>query len=396
MDLIIKPFVMLLDWFYLSTGNYGMAIILFCLVFKVILFPISIRGRKNMLDMSRLSDKQKELQKKYGKDREKYSQELGKFYASENVKPSAGCLWSLIPLPILIFLYVIISSPFKYLMGMTENEVSSLMTLFGQEASGMRTSQLSLAQPVYDRFSEVQASFPEIANKITEAGGPISFDFFGINLSATPDIGFFSEAGAMTWANIGLFLIPIVAAVFAFFSMKTNTAINHKVLGTPSKQDATNRNMLIVQPVISLWLGFTLPAALGLYWVANSAFAIVQEYASIGMLRKHTQKMKEAAALRAEEEKKNRQEKKKIAAEQKKKKDEEARRIKMERKVNSDGISESRVGIRAYAKGRTYDTNRYPVTEYRDPDDILREQKELKSSPKAEDVVENNSEDLND
>ena len=90
MSIILKPFALLLDLFYSMTGSYGLAIILFSLVFKIILFPISIKGRKSTLDMSRLSERQKELQEKYGKDRTRYSIELQKLYAAENVKPSGG------------------------------------------------------------------------------------------------------------------------------------------------------------------------------------------------------------------------------------------------------------------------------------------------------------------
>jgi YidC/Oxa1 family membrane protein insertase len=91
--------------------------------------------------------------------------------------------------------------------------------------------------------------------------------------------------------------------------------------------------------------------------------------------------MKEAAEQRAIEQKEKLKEQKRLAAEQKKKKAEEARRIKMERNVSTDGISESRVGIRAYAKGRTYDPDRYPVTAYHDPDDIIKEQSAAKAAP---------------
>jgi YidC/Oxa1 family membrane protein insertase len=321
-----------------------------------------------------LSDKQKELQQKYGRDRTKYNEELQNLYVNENVKPSGGCLWSFLPLPILMALYGIISQPFTHLMNLNKDQVNQLTNFILGSSSG-RSAQLSIAQQVHENFSSVQANLPEVAAQIQRAGGPVNFDFFGINLSATPDMFFFQQEGAYTWANIALFLIPIISAIFALLSMKVNMGINKKILGTTTKQDATNRQMMIIQPVISLWLGFTLPAALGLYWIANSIFAIVQEYCSIGTLKKHVVKMKAEAVRRTAEQKERQKEQKRIAAEQKKQKAEEARRIKMERKVSTDGISESRVGMRAYAKGRTFDQECYPVTPYHDPDDIVKEQR---------------------
>jgi YidC/Oxa1 family membrane protein insertase len=375
MSIILKPFALLLGWLYTITNSYGLAIILFCLIFKVILFPISIKGRKGMLDMSRLSDKQKELQQKYGRDRAKYSEELQNLYTNENVKPSGGCLWSFLPLPILMALYGIISQPFTHLMGLNKDQIAQLTNFIVGNNGGIRANaQLSIAQRVHENFSAVQANLPDIAGQIQRAGGPVNFNFFGVNMSATPDLLFFQKDGAFTWVNISLFLVPIVSAIFAFLSMKVSMGINKRILGTTTQQDATNRQMMIMQPLISLWLGFTLPAALGVYWIANSVFAILQEYCSIGILRDHVVKTRAEAARRTEEQKEKQKEQKRLAAEQKKQKAEEARRIKMERKVSTDGISESRVGMRAYAKGRTFDQDRYPVTPYHDPDDIIKQQ----------------------
>lgn len=382
-SIILKPFALLLGFLYSVTDSYGLAIILFCLIFKLVLFPISIKGRKGMLDMSRLSDKQKELQQKYGKDKQKYMEEQQKLYAAENVKPSSGCLWSFLPLPLLIALYGVVSRPFTHLMQLNSDQVSQL-TNFIKGSAGGRNSQLSIAQQVYTDFANVKASLPDVASQIEQAGGPINFDFFGINLSSIPDLMFFQKAGGLTWPHIGLFLVPVISAVLAFMSMKVNMGINKRIIGNETKQDSMNRQMLFMQPLISLWICFTLPAALGIYWIANSVFAILQEYCSIGILKTHVTKMKAEAERRALEQKEKIKEQKRITADLKKKKAEEAKRIKMERKVSTDGISESRVGIRAYARGRTFDAERYPVTEYHDPDDIIKEHKKAQKLAQAE------------
>ena len=390
MTIILKPFALLLGWLYAITGSYGLAIILFGLIFKILLFPISIRGRKGMLDMSRLSDKQKELQQKYGSDRQRYSVELQNLYAAEHVKPSGGCLWTIIPLPILMALYFILSQPFTYLLGLTSTaggELEKLAGFLGQEVGkNVGMAQLSIAQQVYDRFAEIQTALPEIAAKITAHGGPIDFTFFGINLSKIPDMAFFSK-DVITAGDVGLFIIPIFSAIVALCSMMITTYINRRVLGTHnSAQDSTTRSMYVIQPLISLWLGFTLPAALGIYWAANSIFAIGQEFCSIRILKKHVRTMKAESEARALLQKEKEKDQKKQAAEQKRQKAEEARRIKMERRVSTDGISESRVGMRAYAKGRTFDTERYPTTPYHDPDDMIREKREAAQGQKAADV----------
>ncbi len=378
-SIILQPFAMLLGFFYQLTQSYGLALALICVVFKIILFPISMKGRKGMLDMSRLGDKQKDLQAKFGKDRQQYQIELQKLYETEGVKPSAGCLWSFAPLPLLMALYYIVSQPFKYLMHLSTEQITALVALFqtGDKKTNMGLAQLGMAQDVYTQFDKVQASLPEVAAQITASGGPIDFNFFGINLSETPNFFMFQSGVPLDWAHIGLFLLPIVSAAFALLSMMVNLRMNKKVLGTTTQQDTTNKQMMFIQPMISLFLGFTLPAALGVYWTANSILAIFQEFFSLGILRKHVKAMNEKAAIRAEENREKEKELKRQAAEQKKKKQEEAQRIKLERKVSAEGLSmaDSRVGMRAYARGRTFDKDRYPVTPYRDPDDIIREQK---------------------
>ena len=373
MNIILKPFGLLLGWLYAVTGSYGLAIIIFGLIFKIVLFPLTIRGRKGMLDVTRLSERQKEIQAKYGRDRQKASEELQNLYTTEGVKPSSGCLWSFASLPVLMILYFILSQPFTYLMELTGDQVKALSNfILGAEASSR--GQLTIAQDVFLRFDEVRAALPEIAGQITAMGGPINFDFFGINLSAIPKLMFWQDG--ITWAGLGLFLVPILSAVFALLSMLTNTKLNQHILGKKTPQDQQNRTMMFFQPVISLWLGFTLPAALGLYWASNGLFGILQEFASVGTLKKYIVKKRAEAEERAITMKAKEQEKRRQAADLKKQKVEEQKRIKLERKVSTEGITDSsRVGARAYARGRTHDPERHATTAYRDPDDIIKEQR---------------------
>lgn len=376
MDLLLRPFSLLLEWLYSLSGSYGLAIILFGLIFKVLLFPVSLRGRKSMLDMSRLSDKQKELQQKYGQDRQRYSIELQNLYTTEGVKPSGGCLWTLLPMPVLLALFAIINAPFTHMMKLTgeqSTQLISFMREFLHIEEKVRLTQLSITQDVFTHFDQVKAALPDVAAQITANGGPIDLTFFGLNLSAVPKV-FFWENG-LSWGSVGLFLLPIISAAFALLSMLVNMRINKRVLGGKTSQDAQNKQMMFLQPVISLWIGFTLPAALAIYWTANAVFAIIQEYCSVGILKRHVEKTRVESEARAIAMKEKQKLEKQREAEQKKKKAEEAQRIKMERKLSSGGISESRVGMRAYAKGRTFDESRYPTTPYHDPDDIIKEQR---------------------
>ena len=110
-NLISLPFAALLRWIYGLTGSYGLSIILFAVVVKLVILPFQMKSKRNMVRMGRLSGKQAELQKQYANNQQKYQEELAKLYQEEGVNPMGGCLWSLLPLFIIFPLYSIIYAP---------------------------------------------------------------------------------------------------------------------------------------------------------------------------------------------------------------------------------------------------------------------------------------------
>lgn len=367
MSIILTPFAKLLLLFYNVTGSYGVALILFSLVIRLVLFPVFLKGRKGMLGMSGLAEKQKVLQQKYARDREKYSRELQKLYEEESVKPSAGCLWSLLPLPFLMVLYAIIRQPLTYLLNMSQDQFNVVSNLLYGNVLDYKNQQLQMAQDVFLNYDKIVAAVPELS------GMPhIDFTFLGINLSQTPSFLFWraDDVGAA----FGLWLIPVISAVLGVVSMIVTSKINSKVLGTARTIDQNTRMSMVIMPIFSLWICFTLPAALGVYWIANSVFAMLQEVLNIPFLRSFMKKQEEAKRKRQEEEKERVKLEKKAQAEAKKKAAEEMRRIQMERKLNKSIAGASREGIRAYARGRLYDPDRYPTFPYQDPNELIKAQ----------------------
>lgn len=367
MSIILTPFAKLLLLFYNVTGSYGVALILFSLVIRLVLFPVFLKGRKGMLGMSGLAEKQKVLQQKYARDREKYSRELQKLYEEEGVKPSAGCLWSLLPLPFLMVLYAIIRQPLTYLLNMSQDQFNVVSNLLYGNVLDYKNQQLQMAQDVFLNYDKIVAAVPELS------GMPhIDFTFLGINLSQTPSFLFWraDDVGAA----FGLWLIPVISAVLGVVSMIVTSKINSKVLGTARTIDQNTRMSMVIMPIFSLWICFTLPAALGVYWIANSVFAMLQEVLNIPFLRSFMKKQEEAKRKRQEEEKERVKLEKKAQAEAKKKAAEEMRRIQMERKLNKSIAGASREGIRAYARGRLYDPDRYPTFPYQDPNELIKAQ----------------------
>ena len=370
MSIILSPFAKLLLLFYNMTNSYGIALLLFALVVRIVLFPLFLKGRKSMMAMNGLADQQKFIQQKYGRDRERYSIELQKLYEKEGVKPSGGCLWSFLPLAVLIPLYGIVRKPLTNLLGMTEDQFNAVSNLLYGEVLDIQTSQLTMAQDVYLNYDRIVTSIPDLA------GMPqVDFTFLGMNMAEIPHLMFWQQENVLM--AFGLWLIPVISAVLSVVSMILNNKINAYVMGTEKKSsDPTQRSMMVMMPLMSLWICFTLPAALGLYWIYSSLSAMLSEFANIPFLRKFLKTEAEKKVRRAEELKEMERQERERKAAAKKKAQEENRRIQMERKLNKGVATASREGLRTYARGRTYDPDRYPTFPYEDPNKVLKKKYE--------------------
>ena len=370
MSIILTPFAKLLLLFYSMTNSYGIALLLFALVVRIVLFPLFLKGRKSMMAMSGLADQQKFIQQKYGRDRERYSIELQKLYEKEGVKPSGGCLWSMLPLAVLIPLYGIVRKPLTNLLGMTKDQFNAVSNLLYGEVLDIDTAQLGMAQDVFTNYDRIVTSIPELA------GMPqVDFTFLGMNLADTPHLMFWQQENVLL--AFGLWLIPVISAALSVFSMILNNKINAYVTGSEKKSnDPTQRSMMIMMPLMSLWICFTLPAALGLYWIYSSLSAMLSEFANIPFLRKFMKTEAEKKVRRAEELKEMERLERERKSAAKKKAQEENRRIQMERKLNKSVSTASREGLRTYARGRTYDPDRYPTFPYEDPNKLLQKKRE--------------------
>lgn len=379
MDIILTPFSWLLEVFYNFCGSYGLALILFALVVKVVLFPLSLKGKRSMIQMNMLQGQMQKLQKQYGNNRERYNEEVQKLYAKEKVNPMGGCLWSFIPLIILMILYPIIREPIHYMMGINDGNTLNAIAqavnwnTVALDNGWIRAAAETFKNEGYNQLYLASLITPEnldaVRTAVGEAGKQIfsiNFDFLGIvDLSQVPQLKFWE----VEHGGFALFLLPVISAglsvLFSLISMKTN-AVNQQSTQTNS----TMKSMMIISPLISLWIGFSMPAALCIYWIANSLFSMLQEFICGKLLKKDYEK---AAQMKAERERLEKEEEKE---ERRRKAEERARRIeeekknkgkkkKGEKKSDDDdkipgAVKEaSRVGLRQYARGRAYDPYRY-------------------------------------
>ena len=391
MGIILTPFAWLLMLFYDFSQNYGIALILFALVIKLVLFPFNLKGKKSMIQMNLLSSKMQQLQKQYGKDRERYNLEIQKLYEKEKVNPMSGCLWSFIPIIFLMVLYGIIREPLTYLMNVPADMIETVAEITGVANSGTYP-QIAMLKAIADpaMLEQVKAALGESAG----AGlFSMNVEFLGINLANIPQLNFWSAEGGLVWGNIGLFLLPLVSVGTSLLSMYVSMKTNQMNRGGEQNDQMakTNRTMMIFMPIMSLWIGFTVPAGLSIYWIAQYIFSIFQELICGRLLKKDYERARAEAAERERQEKEDEKRRKEEARLERQRRLEEEKKNRGKKKpkkaeptepgINKD---DSRIGIRAYARGRAYDPNRFGgVQPYRDPSDLLKAQAEAQNAQKG-------------
>ena len=387
-QILMTPFSWLLKTFCQIFDSYGIALILFTIVVKVILFPLNLKGKRSMIKMNIVNGQIQEIQKRCGNDRERYNQELQKFYTENNVSPFGGCGWSMIPIFILWPLYAIIRRPLKYMMWLTEDAVKAVANALGWTAAKGAEFTIGGYNELY-LGAMMNAGNLETAKNAAIATGAaatsmfvVNFSFLGLDLSQTPQLKFWAEGISLN--SVGLFLLPIVSALLSLASMFVSQKTNQMNRNQETKM---NWGMMLMSPVLSLWIGYSMPAGLCVYWIANSLLMMVQEVICGKMLRKDYEEAQKEMEEQARKAKEAEKERRRQAAERK------AAAIaagksgkKAQPKAKSKGvdISASREGIRTYARGRAYDPNRYPITPYRDPNGPARSALEEPEEPAEE------------
>ena len=361
---ICIPFAWLLRVFYELTGSYGLALILFTLVVKLVLLPFQLKSKKSMLRMNQFQPKMREIQEKYANNQQKMNEELQLLYAQEGINPMSGCLWSLLPFPIIIALYSIIRQPlsrFMLLSAETIEKVRGIATGLGYvaaETNGRASfyEEINLAQFVNNHFS----SFTGIDGLFR-----MDYNFLGLDLTVVPQAvwkQFFSGG----WAVIGLVLIPVISAALSLAQSKVAMAGGSQSQSNDAAARQT-RSMMYMMPLMSLWIGFTLPAALGVYWIANSVFQIVQDILlnkvfSEQMEREETEKEKAkrearvAKMMAAREQQRAYQE---AANKNRGRQPAKRQEPKKAEKKTSSTTEAGRIGDRPYARGRAYHPDHY-------------------------------------
>ena len=145
-NLITVPFGWLMGWLYQITDNYGVALILFAVIVRLVLLPISAKSKKSMMKMSRIQPQMQEIQRRYADDQQKQGEMLRQLQQDEGVSMGGSCLWSFIPMFILIPLFTVIREPMTYILGCGAEQAAQIVELLKNLAPDAFGSNVYYAQ----------------------------------------------------------------------------------------------------------------------------------------------------------------------------------------------------------------------------------------------------------
>ena len=378
---ICVPFAWLVRLFYDLTNSYGVALILFTLVIKLIMLPFQMKSKKSMMRMSRVSGQMQELQKRYAKNQAKLQEEMQKLYEEEGVNPMSGCLWSFLPLPILMALYSIIRQPITHFMMLSKDVLQTVVQsvadagvdltniVMMDKATGAPALKDGLYQLAsYGQINLVKA-VQEMGLSTPEGWFDMNYNFLGLDLTATP--WEYVKNFTFTWAVIGVILIPILAGlsqfVFSKLTMKTQPQAD-------AAGGASMKSMMYMMPLMSVYIAFIMPAALGVYWIAQSVFSLIQEAIlnktfsaklseeeEARFQARQADRQRRMEEARVQEQQRKQEEQKKKTLREKQQAAQAAKAVKAAKAATST-TEAGRVGDRPYARGRAYKADRYDET----------------------------------
>ncbi len=280
MDILRIPLGWILKIIYMVVQNYGFALIIFTIIAKMLMMPLTFKQQKSMVQTNLLKPKLDALQKQYGDNKEKYSEEMMKLYKKHGVNPMSGCLPLLIQFPILFALYDVVRRPITYIWGQKE-AITELFTKYGIDAATAKTTgEIELAKKL---FVDGQAF-------------GINFNFLGLDLSQTPSFDMSSPTLGMDW----IWILPVVAGLTTWISTKLmNIGVDkpkdEKKSTRPPKPgekdpSSTANTMTNIMPFMTAWFAFMVPAGISIYWIANNVIQVGQQYI---INRHYVPKMKE-------------------------------------------------------------------------------------------------------
>jgi YidC/Oxa1 family membrane protein insertase len=251
---------------YQVVHNYGIALILFTIVLRAVLFPLSIKQQKSSAKMQVFQPKIQEIQKKYANNKEKQQEEMMKLYEQHGYNPMGGCLPSLLQMVFLFGIIYVVYEPLTHILRLDSATISALTEIvkantdiLGSNAGSSTQVQLAIVSAIQN--SETVGLFSSIAPDVIEKIQNFDYTLFGLYLGQVP-----------TWKSV-LVLIPILSGLTALATSMVSMKLTP---GMDQQQNNSMKYMMYFMPIMSLWIAFSVPCGVGIYWIVSNLLAILQ------------------------------------------------------------------------------------------------------------------------
>ncbi|MBO4445818.1 MAG: YidC/Oxa1 family membrane protein insertase [Clostridia bacterium] len=266
-DVFSYPFGWILWFLYkICGGNYGLALIAFTLIAKLILIPSTVSTQKNQAKTLRTRAKIDKIRQKYAGDQQKINEEIQAFYQKEGYgSMTAGCGTLLIQFPIIMGLYGAIYKPLSYILRFDKETVSQLSDAVSPLLSNSRNIRLGEIG-VLSHIDELKELLPDMSADVWTKLESFHFTAFGLDLGVIPSAYGWKSVYALV--PIAAFLGAMATSLYSFIRQRQQTpdAANNMSMGC----------MFLFMPFMSLWLGYSFPVGIGIYWALNSVLGMVQ------------------------------------------------------------------------------------------------------------------------
>ena len=287
----------LLNFFNNLLGNYGLAIILFCLVMKIAMIPLSIKQQKSQKKSMELQEEVKAIQFKYKNDPEKLNKETMELYKREKMSPFSGCFLAIIQMILLISVFYMVREPLTFVKNIDKESINNYVTTLKEEElipneaySQMAViSEANKIKVLKDENSELDEKQKKLSETFGDKLNEIStnMDFIGIDLSKVP---------SQNSSDFKVYIIPVLYVISSFASIKLTTAMQtkkkekdvieienendsideEKTEETQDPMEQANKNMALIMPIMAVSISLIAPLGLALYWLTNNVLMILE------------------------------------------------------------------------------------------------------------------------
>ncbi len=269
-DYVVLPLGAIFKFCYTILPNFSLAVLLFAIIFKAVLFPLDIRRQRSQAKMVRFQPKINAIQKKFATDKQRQNEEIQKLYTEEGYNPMGGCLPSLLPLPIFLGLYHVIVRPLTFLSGSLLNIANRAAQVAADVVilkSKVTIPGISINNQELYLFRFLNSNPEWFSNSnLIEPASKLDMSLFGLFKNFDLSLGVGQEGA--TWVYWIFPVLTVLAGVVSTYYMGLINKKNNE--GMAGANAATNPLMTIGMPLLTGFITYKFPACVLLYWIYNS------------------------------------------------------------------------------------------------------------------------------